>query len=116
LDLTPADDHRTRAVAHNQLGDIYRQAGDAGQALRHYLQALKHEENRDDIYSAGQTRYSIAALLAGDDRASEAIKYARAALENFQQAGPGAADEAGRTRQLITGLEKQLIADLEKGT
>ncbi len=106
LDLTPQDDLLMRGDIERQLGGIYRQAGDTGLALRHYQDALRFSEARGDIYSAGQTRYSIAALLAGDERTSDAIQYARAALENFQEAGPGAADEVARTRHLITGLEK----------
>ena len=106
LDLTPQDDLLRRGDIERQLGGLYRQAGDTDQALRHYQDALRFSEARGDIYSAAQTRYSIAALLAGDDRTSDAMQYARAALESFQQAGPGAADDVARTRQLITNLEK----------
>jgi tetratricopeptide (TPR) repeat protein len=105
LDLNPADDHEMRAVTEHQLGNIYRQAGDTGQALRHYQQAIKHDEVRGDTYAAGQTRYSIAGLLAGGGRTADALIYARAALRDFERTGPGAADEAAKSRQLITSLE-----------
>ena len=51
------------------------------------------------------TRYNIALLLAGDGRASDALHCARAALDNYQQAGPGSADGADRARQLIADLD-----------
>jgi len=105
LGLTPADDHERRAIYEHQLGAVYAQAGDTGPALRHYQQALQHHEARADIYTAGQTRFNIALLLAGDGRVSDALHYARAALCNFQQAGPAAADAANAER-LIAGLEQ----------
>jgi tetratricopeptide (TPR) repeat protein len=106
LDLTPADDHETRAVTENQLGTVFRQAGDTSQALRHYQRSLQHEEARGNIYGAGQTRHNIALLLYRDGRADDALHYARAALDNFQQAGPGAAREADIARGYITELEQ----------
>jgi tetratricopeptide (TPR) repeat protein len=107
LDLTPAGDHDQRGLTEHQLGIISRQAGDTRQALRHFQQAIKHHEARDDMYRAGETRGNIALALAGDGRVSDALLYARAALGNFQQAGPGAANHADRVRQLIAELEQQ---------
>jgi tetratricopeptide (TPR) repeat protein len=107
LDLTPADDHLARGTMENQLGNIYNRAGDTSQALRHYQRSIQHEEARGDIYAAGQTRYNIAALLADDGRISDALHYARAALDNFRQAGPGASANAARAGQFITSLEQR---------
>jgi tetratricopeptide (TPR) repeat protein len=106
LGLTPSGDHQSRAAIEIQLGNIYAKAGDTGRALRHYQQSLQHRETRGDIYAAGEIRYNIALLLAGDGRVSDALLYARAALRNFEQAGPGAADSADQTRRLITDLEQ----------
>jgi tetratricopeptide (TPR) repeat protein len=103
LGLAPAGDHRTRGAVENQLGLIYHRAGDTSQALRHFQQAIQHYEAHADIYRAGDTRYNIALLFADDGRISDALHYARAALDNYQQAGPGAADHAQR---LITHLEQ----------
>jgi tetratricopeptide (TPR) repeat protein len=105
LDLTPTDDHETRAIIEDQLGMIYARAGDTGQALRHFQQSIKHEEARENIYGAGETRYNIALLLADDGRLGDALLYARAALDNFQQAGPSAVGSADLARQLIANLE-----------
>jgi tetratricopeptide (TPR) repeat protein len=107
LSLTPAGDHEFRAITQNQLGNIYRSAGDTGQALRHFQQALQHDEARGDIYEAGRTRYNIALLLADASRFSDALLYARAALGNYQQVGPGAADRVDRAQQLIAELEQR---------
>jgi tetratricopeptide (TPR) repeat protein len=106
LALTPVGDHQSRAVAEGQLGNIYFRARDTSQALRHYQQALQHHEAREDIYEAGQTRYYIAVLLAGAGRVGDALLYARAALRNYQQAGPGAASQADLARQLVASLEQ----------
>jgi tetratricopeptide (TPR) repeat protein len=106
LSLTPAGDHQSRASRENQLGLIYHSGGDTVQALRHYQQSLQHKQARGDVYGAGQTRYNIAVLLAGDDRVSDALLYARAALDNFQQAGPGAAEDVGHAQRLIASLEQ----------
>jgi tetratricopeptide (TPR) repeat protein len=105
LDLIPADDHEERAIIENQLGIIYRLAGDTGQALRHYQQSIQHKEARGDIYGAGLSRYNIALALNDDGRTGDALHYARAALDNFQKAGPGAASDADDARKLIARLE-----------
>ena len=106
LDLTPADDHRARATREHQIGVIFRRAGDTVQALRHYQRSIQHEEALGNIYGAGQSRYNIGILLADDGRISDALQYLRAALDNYRQAGPGAADEAARVEQFITDLEQ----------
>ncbi len=107
LDLTPADDHDVRAVCENQLGNVYDSIGDSRRALRHYQQAIKHYEAQGDIYSAGEVRRNIALLLDGAGRADEALLYAQAALDNFRQIGPGAAEWAARAEQLIADLEQR---------
>jgi tetratricopeptide (TPR) repeat protein len=107
LDLTPADDHQHRATTEGQLGIIYSHIGDTRQALRHFQQSVQHNEARSDIYGAGQTRCNIAILLDGDGRVSEALLYARAALDNFRQVGPGAAADAAHAEQLIAYLEQR---------
>jgi tetratricopeptide (TPR) repeat protein len=106
LDLFAVGDHEHRAITENQLGVIYAGAGDSGQALRHYQQALHHHEARGNIFGAGQTRYNIAVLLARAGRPGDALAYARAALGNFQQAGPGATAQADLARHLVASLEQ----------
>ena len=43
----------------------------------------------------------------GDGRADDALHYARAALDNFQRAGPGAADNADHERRYIADLKQR---------
>ena len=105
LALFPADDAEDLATAHNQLGVIYHEAGDTRQALRHYQQSIAHHEARGDTYGAGLTRYNIALLLKDAGRRADALLYARAALNDYEKVGPGAAQLAARTRDLITRLE-----------
>jgi tetratricopeptide (TPR) repeat protein len=106
LDLFPADDAEDLAVAHNQIGIIYRQAGDTRRALDHYQQSIRFKEARGDIYGAGQTRYNIAILLEAGGRPGDALHYARAALHDFERVGPGAAQDATDARAFITELEQ----------
>ncbi len=106
LDLIPAEDAENLAITHHQIGVIYRQAGETRQALHHYQQSVQHEEARGNIYGAGQTRQAIAVLLAGDDRPHDALLYAQAALKDFERTGPGAAQDAAATRELIARLEQ----------
>jgi hypothetical protein len=107
LDLTPADDHQARGIRENQLGRVYARAGDIRNALRHYHRSIQHKETRGDIYAAGTTRFNIVDLLANHGRFNDALHYARAALHNFEQAGPGAADDAADAERLIAELEQR---------
>jgi tetratricopeptide (TPR) repeat protein len=107
LDLIPSEDYERRAIAEHQLGAIFRRAGDTGQALRHYQRSITYREDRGDLYGAGNSRYNIAVLLAEAGRSGDALHYARAALENFQQAGPGAANRADSAQRIIADLEQQ---------
>jgi tetratricopeptide (TPR) repeat protein len=107
LGLFPADDAEDLAGIHNQLGIIYSEAQDTRQALSHYQQAIKYHETRGDRYTAGQTRYNIAVLLARDGRPSDAVHYARAALHDFQRVGSGATEQTTRTQALIADLEQR---------
>jgi len=106
LGLVPVGDHQHRAAIEGQLGVAYYMAGDTGESLRHYQQSLQHSEARQDIYVAGQARFNIAMLLAEDGRVSDALLYAHAALDNYRQAGPGAAAKAAEAERLITALEQ----------
>src|SRR5262249_17763095 len=105
LDLDDADDHQNRGVDEHQLGNIFWRAGDTGQALRHYQQSIQHKETRGDIYGAGRTRFAIALLLANAGRTDDALHYARAALDNYHRAGPGAATSTAAAERLIADLE-----------
>ena len=106
LDLFPADDAENLAVTHHQMGNIYSLAGETRAALHHYQQSIRHEEDRGNIYGAGQTRYGIALVLQADGRPGDALLYARAALHDFQRTGPGAAHDAADAQALITELER----------
>ena len=106
LNLLPDDHHHYRAVAHSQLGVIYRQVGDVPRALDHYQQSIRHREARGDIYGAGTSRFNIALLLADNGRPGDALHYARAALANFQHVGHGASAMAAEAEGLIQDLER----------
>ena len=105
LALLPPDDVEALAAVHGQIGNVYRQAGDTRQALRHYQQSIAHDEARGNTYGAGQTRFNIALLLEDADRRADALLYARAALSDYEKVGPGATQDATDAGDLITRLE-----------
>jgi tetratricopeptide (TPR) repeat protein len=105
LDLARPDDHAARGGREHQLGVVYGRAGDIGQALRHYQRAIGHHEATGNIYGAGKARFNVALFLAGNGRNSEALPYARAALDNFRKTGPGGASEAAVAERLCKSLQ-----------
>ena len=108
LDLLPANAVAEHAVTHHQLGLTYADARDVDRALGHYQQAIQYRERHDDRYGAGWVRQDAALALADAGRNREALLYARAALRDYEAAGPGAAAGAGGISQLITQLEQDL--------
>ena len=107
LEMLPPDSISDLAVAHNQLGIIYRNAGDTNAALGHYQQAIQYHERQANPYMAGQTRRNTALALDDAGRSQQALLYAEAALRDFQAVGPGATADVEQTRQLIAELEQE---------
>jgi tetratricopeptide (TPR) repeat protein len=107
LDLLPFDAVTEHAITHNQFGILHGEFADGtGTALAHYQQALRLFDQAGDRYSAGRTRFNIAVTLADAGRVPDALAYARAALRDFAQVGPGATAEVDKARQLIADLEQ----------
>ncbi|MGH3902350.1 MAG: tetratricopeptide repeat protein, partial [Pseudonocardiaceae bacterium] len=108
LDLLPADHHSYRAVAHHHLGNVKAAVGDIPQALHHLQQAIQHMEAYGNTYGAGLIRYNIASVLYEAGRSGDALHYARAALDNYRDVGPGAATKAQEAEELIHTLEQNI--------
>jgi tetratricopeptide (TPR) repeat protein len=105
--LLPADALTERAITHGQLGTLHGELADGtGTALAHYQQALRYCEQTGNRYSAGHTRFNIALALARAGRVPDALAYARAALRDYDQVGPGATADVDKARQLIADLEQ----------
>ena len=105
LDLLPPDAVDDLAVTHNQLGNIYDDAGDLERALHHYNESIRYNETAGNFYCAGSTRFNVALALAQRGRFDEALLYARAALRNFESYAGRAAEDEQKTRGLIEGIE-----------
>lgn len=108
LELLPSDHHDYRSVAHQEIGNIYTDVGDVAQAMHHYQKAIQHSEARGDTYGAGLIRYNIALLLYRAGRPGDALHYARAALTNYRDVGPGANSRIQRAQDLISDLEQAI--------
>jgi tetratricopeptide (TPR) repeat protein len=108
LDLTPQDAIVDLAASHNQLGNIYSDAGDLDRALEHYRNDIRYSEAAGDIYGAAQTRSNVALALAQGGRFADAKEYAAAALRGFQTFGERAKDDILETLKLIALIEHGL--------
>ena len=115
LKLIPASAIVERGISHNQLGVIYRAAGDTEGALYHYRQDIYYCELAGDIFGAGQTRYNAALALLDVPRLSDARSYAVAALANYRSLGDRATEQINKTEQLIADIN-QKIAEEGAGT
>jgi tetratricopeptide (TPR) repeat protein len=108
LDLLPPNAVDALAVAHNQLGNIYRDAGDLARSLRHYREAIRYHERAGNTYAAAQTRYNMALVFMDAGRWPDALDYARAALRGFQTFGARAAQDIEKTQRLIAQIEADM--------
>lgn len=106
LDLLPADSVQYLAVAHNQLGLVYTDAGNLDRALFHWREATRYFEQENNWYNAATTRYNIALNLAKVGRFTDALLYADAARRNYEKYGDRAAAEIQGTEALIAQIKQ----------
>jgi len=106
LDMMPATAIAERGTIHNQLGNIYHDAGDIDRALHHYQQDIRYCEQAGDIYGAGETRLNVSITLFQASRLADARAYAEAALANFRTFGDRATDRIQRAERLIDRLHR----------
>jgi len=108
LDMLPSNAVDRLAVTHNQLGNIYRDAGDLTRALSHWQETIRYFEAAGNLYNAATARRNVALALAQAGRLADAREYARAALRNFQTYGDRAAAEIQETQELIAAIEEAM--------
>ena len=108
LDLLPPNAVNDLAVAHNQLGVIYGNAGDLDRALSHYRESIRYKEAAGNIYGAALTRFNVAIALANAGRLVDARLYAQAALRNYATYGERAAADVQETQGLIEEIEQAM--------
>jgi tetratricopeptide (TPR) repeat protein len=106
LDLTPPNAVDDLAVVHNQLGNIYQDAGDLDRALTHYRESIRYKEGAGNLYGAALTRFNVALALRNAGRLDDALEYAQAALRNYSTFGDRAAEETQKTQRLIAAIEQ----------
>jgi tetratricopeptide (TPR) repeat protein len=106
LKLAPENAINDLAVYHNELGNIYADAGDLDQALAHYRHSIRYKESAGALYGAAQTQRNVARALALRGRLPDAKEYALAALRNFQTYGEGAKGDVLQTLELIAAIDK----------
>jgi tetratricopeptide (TPR) repeat protein len=108
LELLPEDAVDDLAVAHNQLGQVYREAGDLDRALPHYQKAIRYREAQGNHFEAARTRRNVAVALASVGRFADALAYAEEALRGYTSYGERAGAEVERTRRLIEWIQKDM--------
>jgi len=96
------------AVAHNQLGLIYNDAGDLDRALSHYREAIRYHEAAGNLYNAGNHRFNVALALMQAGRLDDALAYARAALRNYETFGERATEDVQRTRGMVDEIQRAM--------
>jgi tetratricopeptide (TPR) repeat protein len=111
LDLCPKDAIEELATTHHQFGYIHGDFGDIDRALRHFHESIRYKEIIGDIYGAAESRFNISLSLARSGRFSDALKYAKAALRNFETFGDRAASEIQMTRGLIADIESAMKSE-----
>ena len=110
LGLLPANAINDLGVTHNQLGTILANAGRLDVALQHYRKSIRYKEDAHNLYGAAVTRQNVAVTLAQDGRLTDAMHYAKAALDNFQTYGDRASPEILQTLQLVARIDQALKA------
>jgi tetratricopeptide (TPR) repeat protein len=109
LSLIPGNAPRELAAIHNQLGIIYRHAGQIDTALHHYRESTRYMEAMQYRFGAGQSRRNAAIALAGARRFTDARDWAQAALRGYQ-ACENADQEIADTLKLLALIESDLQA------
>lgn len=113
LEMTPPDAIEQSAVIHNQLGNVYGDAGDLDRALHYWRESIRLKEAADNVYGAAVTRYNVAAALKNAGRFTDARQYAEAALRGYQTYGAGAADRVQKTLDLIAAIAQAATASAD---
>jgi tetratricopeptide (TPR) repeat protein len=108
LELLPEDAVDDLAVTHNQLGNVYHEAGDLDSALPHYQKAIRYREAQGNLFGAARARFNVALALASVGRFADALAYAEEALRGFASYGERAGDKVAKTRGLIEVIRKAM--------
>ncbi|NJL40007.1 MAG: tetratricopeptide repeat protein [Leptolyngbyaceae cyanobacterium SM1_4_3] len=109
LNLLPQNAITALAVAHNQLGNVCRSAGDFDRAFLNYREAICYQEAQGDLYGAADTRFNVALIRTQAGRFDEALLYAQAAISNYEAFGGRAMRDIQEVQKIIN-----LIEDLQK--
>jgi|HubBroStandDraft_1064217.scaffolds.fasta_scaffold16093_1 uncharacterized repeat protein (TIGR03803 family) len=102
MEMTPKDAIIQVSAIHNQLGNLYYDAGEVARALRHYRESIRMTETAGDLYGAAKARFNVAVVLEGAGRTADARQYAEAALRGFKIYGDDTADEFQRTLPAVS--------------
>jgi tetratricopeptide (TPR) repeat protein len=111
LSVLHPHDLSDRADTHNQLGMVFRNAGETDLAFKHYQKSIRYSEAAGDVYAAARSRRNFAFGLAKAGRFPDAKEYAYTALRNFETYGERAAEDIQKTRELIELIEQQMKAE-----
>lgn len=108
LNLFPDQAWAERAVAHHMLANVYSRASMESLAVEHYRHSIDLEIKSDNIFGAGETRFSLAQLLLRNKQLDAALGYARAARNDYASYGEHAAENIAEADKLIAIIEQAL--------
>ena len=109
LAMLPPNTVSELATVHNQLGNVYDDAGQVDTALRHYRESIRYKEAMQDSFAAGKTRYNVAATLFRARRFGDAREWAQSALRDYE-ACENAEEKVVMTLKLLELIESALQA------
>lgn len=115
LGLLPSNAIPDLATIHNQIGVIYRNAGNLERAVEHYQKSISYNESAGDLFGAANSRYNVALVFVRQHRFGDAKEYALATLRNYQTYGASAASDVQKTLELIAHIDK-IAKDASSGT
>ena len=115
LRQAPAESGSLLDKIWNALGSLYTDVGQVDQALDCYRKSVGYRLAADDQWGAAETRYNAAVALRRADRNRDALRWAEAALRDFEGLGPAATEDVGRTSSLIADIKEDIAKEGQTG-
>jgi tetratricopeptide (TPR) repeat protein len=111
LNIISPNSPEEMAMVHSAMGSAYAHANMFNEALRHCQEAISYVDAIGDNDRGAQLRFNAAIILEGAGQLSDALKYARSALEKFETLGPMRAKKVQEVQYKIIELDAALESE-----